>query len=113
MEEVWRQTHQVAKDRMASELFCCLASAAWMQFGRTLPFGLCLGNTLRFWLPLRLGQVPLRRLEGGSFPQQVCADFADSWHVFADDVSGFYYVSHGGMLDFIKLQRQACKSDTS
>lgn len=74
------------------------------------------------------------RLDGGAFPQQVCADLADAcgetqdsgplqeqpargrlaltWQVFADDVSGFYCTGHGGMDDFIKLQPQACKSET-
>lgn len=61
-------------------------------------------------LPVRHGGV---RLDGGAFPQQVCADLADAWQVFADDVSGFYRTGHGGMDDFIKLQPQACKSETS
>lgn len=96
-----------------SELFRGLASAGWMRFGKTPPFGLCLHNTLSLWLPLRLGQGRILRLDGGAFPQQVCADFAGRWHVVADDVSGFYCVGHAGMLNFIKLQRRACKSDTS
>lgn len=36
-----------------------------------------------------------------------------TWQVFADDVSGFHCAGHGGMDNFIKLQPQACKSETS
>lgn len=62
-------------------------------------------------------RLPVRNrgvgLDGGAFSQQVCADLADAWQVFTDDVSGFYRTGHGGMDDFIKLQPQACKSQTS
>ena len=89
------------------------------------------------WLPVRHGGVGLN---GGTFPQQVCADRGDAcreavtqqsdpacplrlprdpgthtptWQVFADDVGGFYCAGHGGMYYFIKLQPQARKSETS
>lgn len=57
-----------------------------MQFSKPLPFRLCLPNTLSLGLPVRLGPIQLVQLDMGAFPQQVCADFADPWHVFADDV---------------------------
>ena len=82
-----------------------------MQFSKPLPFRLCLPNTLSFGFPVRLGPIQLVQLDMGAFPQQVCADFADPWHVFADDVSGFYRVGHGGMVDFIKFQSQVYKSE--
>ena len=43
-------------------------------------------------LPVGHGRVGLH---GGTFPQQVCADLADTWQVLAGDVSGFYRSSHG------------------
>lgn len=92
-----------------SELFCCLAAAGWMQFRKPLPFWLCLPNTLCLVLPVRLGLIQLCRLDVGAVPQQVCADSADPRHVFAD-VSAFCRVGHGGMVDFVKLQSQACKA---
>lgn len=62
------------------------------------------------WLPVGHRRVGLN---GGAFPQQVCADLADTWQVLADDVTGFYGSGHRRMDNFIKLQPQACKSEPS
>lgn len=87
-------------------------------------------------LPVGHGRVGL---DGGTFPQQVCADRVDAcgeagvsvspratlppalggctpaltWQVFADNVSGFHRAGHGGMHDSVKLQPQAGQPETS
>lgn len=60
----------------------------------------------RLRCPCRSHSQPRLLLGGLGLP-------ALTWQVFTDDVGGFHRTSHGGMHNFIKLQPQACKSETS
>lgn len=60
----------------------------------------------RLRCPCRSHSQPRLLLGGLGLP-------ALTWQVFTDDVGGFHRTGHGGMHNFIKLQPQACKSETS